>query len=74
MEIPPELRSLYPNLSDEELIIAKENFDRYLLLAWQIMEDHMVDAPAPDQSIDAASVRPYDLHKGRFQNKKLSKE
>jgi hypothetical protein len=37
--IPKKLRKLYPSLSDEELLIAKENFDAFLLLAWEIMED-----------------------------------
>jgi hypothetical protein len=42
--IPDELRSLYPNLSDDELTAAKENLDRYLLLAWEILEDRAFDA------------------------------
>ena len=31
-----DLRELYPSLTDEELIIAQENLDRYLKLAWEI--------------------------------------
>jgi len=30
------LKKLYPTLSDEELVIAQENLDRYLKLAWEI--------------------------------------
>jgi hypothetical protein len=31
-----ELKKLYPSLSDEELVIAQENLDLYLELAWEI--------------------------------------
>jgi hypothetical protein len=31
-----ELKKLYPSLTDEELVIAQENLDRYLKLAWEI--------------------------------------
>ena len=37
--IPDELRALYPSFSDEELLVVKENIDRYLLLAWEIAEE-----------------------------------
>jgi hypothetical protein len=33
------LKALYPNLSPEELVLAKENLDRYLSLAWEIFEE-----------------------------------
>ena len=33
------LRKLYPGLSDEDLNRVSENFDLYLELAWEIMED-----------------------------------
>ena len=33
------LRSLYPNLSDEELERADHNLTQYLELAWEIYED-----------------------------------
>ena len=33
------LKSLYPNLSLEELVLARENLDRYLSLAWEIFEE-----------------------------------
>lgn len=39
MTTPDELRALYPNLTDEQLLEAKENLDRYILLAWEIMEE-----------------------------------
>jgi hypothetical protein len=44
------LKALYPNLSPEELALAKENLDRYLSLAWEIYEDSRLAAlcePAP---------------------------
>ncbi|MGC9224934.1 MAG: hypothetical protein ACP5E2_13485 [Terracidiphilus sp.] len=34
-----DLKDLYPALTDEELRIAVENLDRYLELAWEIIED-----------------------------------
>lgn len=34
-----QLKALYPALSPGELLIAKENLDRYLLLAWEIYKD-----------------------------------
>ncbi len=37
-----ELKDLYPHLGPEELVVARENLDRYLTLAWEIFEDaHM---------------------------------
>jgi hypothetical protein len=33
-----DLKALFPNLSDAEAILAKENLGRYLLLAWEIYE------------------------------------
>lgn len=33
------MRALFPNLTADELRIAVENFDRFLLLAWEIMQD-----------------------------------
>ena len=38
-EILGQLKTLYPALSPGELVIAKENIDRYLLLAWEIYEN-----------------------------------
>jgi hypothetical protein len=35
------LAKLYPHLSPDELVEAKENLDRYLLLAWEIWETEM---------------------------------
>lgn len=34
-----ELKKLYPNLLPDELAAAKESFDEYLLLAWEIWEE-----------------------------------
>jgi hypothetical protein len=33
------LKALYPNLSPEELVVARDNLDRYLSLAWEIVEE-----------------------------------
>ena len=43
-----ELKILYPNLSPEELVIAKENLDRYLTLAWEIFEDAQMESREHD--------------------------
>jgi hypothetical protein len=32
------LKALYPDLSPEELVVARDNLDRYLSLAWEIFE------------------------------------
>jgi hypothetical protein len=48
MIVPDELRALYPGLSEEDLIEAKENLDRYILLAWEIMEDQSEGTPSID--------------------------
>jgi hypothetical protein len=32
-------RGLYPGLTEAELLIASENIDAYLELAWEIFED-----------------------------------
>lgn len=34
-----ELKALYPTLSHEELLIAKQNLERYLLLVWDVCEE-----------------------------------
>lgn len=34
-----EIKALYPNLSADELVVARENLDRYLALAWEIWEE-----------------------------------
>jgi hypothetical protein len=41
-----KLRELYPDLTEEELEIAKENLDRYLLLAWDIVQESQRDSQA----------------------------
>ena len=43
-----DLRSLYPNLSEEELAAAKENLEQYLLLAWEIIAE---DYQGPDNPL-----------------------
>jgi hypothetical protein len=50
------LRKLYPKLSIEELERAKDNLDRYLLLAWEISEDKQIeDASTPAPSLTQAA-------------------
>ena len=34
-----KLKTLYPFLSDTDLLFAKDILDRYLLLAWEIYEE-----------------------------------
>ena len=56
------LKALYPNLCPEELVLAKENLDRYLSLAWEIYEDSRLTAlcePATDfpQSPSRGSIQ-----------------
>jgi len=53
------LKALYPNLSPEELVLAKENLDRYLSLAWEIYEDSLVVSghePSPSFPKDHLAV------------------
>jgi hypothetical protein len=35
-----EVKALYPSLSPDDLAAAKENLERYLILAWEIWEEH----------------------------------
>jgi hypothetical protein len=59
-----ELKALYPNLSDDELAVAKETLDRYLLLVWEIMEDErMRDRPPfPNQAPEVRCKGKVDSH------------
>jgi hypothetical protein len=53
------LKVLYPDLSTEELVLAKENLDRYLSLAWEIYEDSLLGGhrePAPSSPTDHLAV------------------
>jgi hypothetical protein len=34
-----EVRALYPDLPPDDLATARENLDRYLMLAWEIWEE-----------------------------------
>ena len=57
-ELDP-LKALYPNLSPEELVLARENLDRYLSLAWEIYEDSCLAArceSAPSSPKDHLAV------------------
>jgi hypothetical protein len=44
------LKTLYPNMSPEELVLAKENLDRYLSLAWEIYEGSLLVAQSETAS------------------------
>jgi hypothetical protein len=41
-----ELQRLYPHLTDDELSLAAEHLDRYLEIAWEIMQEIDVSDPA----------------------------
>jgi len=59
-----KLKTLYPDLSAEDLLLAKDALDRYLLLAWEIYEDLR---GSEDQSIfDSSPPRSNIRTKGRF--------
>ena len=34
-----ELKTIYPDLSEADLLVAEDNLDRYLEIAWEIFED-----------------------------------
>jgi hypothetical protein len=40
-----ELKKLFPKLAPGELAAAKESLDAYVLLAWEIWEEHSVGGP-----------------------------
>jgi hypothetical protein len=48
-----DLKRLYPDLSPEDLVVAKANLDQYLALAWEIFEDAGM-AAAPKTADDFA--------------------
>lgn len=56
------LARLYPNLSQEELLIAKENLKQYLLLAWEIWAREQAklewEGGSTDPPFDASMSRP----------------
>jgi hypothetical protein len=56
-----KLKTLYPNLSDESLVEAAENLDRYLLVAWEIMEQKQ----STDSELEAGSDQAYHPNQGR---------
>lgn len=39
------LKKLYPQLSEEELITAKDNLGRYLLVAWEVAGAILAETP-----------------------------
>lgn len=44
-----EIKVLFPTLTDEELVIAQENIDRYLLIAWKIYESTQEESTGLDR-------------------------
>ena len=46
------LKRLFPELKDDELQTARENFDAYLELAWEIYEDMQAAIGAVDHDPD----------------------
>ncbi len=62
MKIPEDLRALFPHLSEDELREAKENLDRYILLAWEILRGDIEKSPAVNEFDKIA----YDSGKGRL--------
>jgi hypothetical protein len=59
-----ELKSLYPHLSEADLAVARENLDRYLILAWEIFEDSLMESRVGDSRIFAE-----DRSRGRIEAK-----
>jgi len=58
--ISVNLKDLYPQLNDEELAIAADNLDRYLELAWEILQE-----PSTDKHLEADNDKLYDQGQGR---------
>jgi hypothetical protein len=52
-----KLKTLYPNLGDEYLVVVKENLDRYLSLAWEIAEDARLQSNNGSCSLAESSSR-----------------
>lgn len=67
-EILAMMRDIYPDLSEDQLIEAKENLERYLKLAWRIADRILresEEAPfdsAPDNSYDKDQRSKTHLH------------
>ena len=58
-----ELKDLYPNLTPEELVIARDNLDQYLEIAWEIFEDAELDA--------ALNAFPESASRGRIEERSI---
>jgi hypothetical protein len=56
-----ELARLYPNLSPEELRVAKENLKQYLLLAWEIWEQKQMKQERERRVESESTVPPFDV-------------
>ena len=57
-----ELEALYPGLSPEELAIAKENLDRYIALALDIVEGYLERAKS---GVDFSASRSHGTIEGK---------
>jgi hypothetical protein len=44
-----ELKKLFPKLAEDDLAAARETLDAYLLLAWEIWEEHSGGGPENDE-------------------------
>lgn len=59
------LRELFPGLSENELSLAAENLDRYLEVAWEIMQEQ----ESPQMGIDRARIPSQDARAGKVEQK-----
>lgn len=50
------LHQLYPDLTPDELVTAKENLDRYLSLVWEIFEERLQQERSTDNILVDSSV------------------
>lgn len=56
------LRALFPTLTDDELRLAAERLDQYLVLAWEIME-------GAEGSLDPPRIPGQDSNVGKVEHK-----
>jgi hypothetical protein len=42
-----DLKVLFPNLSDEEAAVAKDNLSRYFVIAWEICSNRCMGGMSP---------------------------
>jgi hypothetical protein len=61
------LKALYADLTPEEVVVAKENLDRYLSLAWEIYEDSLLARCEPTLSSPESDIAVASKGKVDFQ-------